>query len=164
MTTADGPYLAAPEQGVTLWGAPGSGKSGLLGALYAASLRRGADGWSAHVKDCDDEHSQERLKEAYLGLLERNNAKTGIVPGGYQPLRLTLRRSRGRRSVAAVRVALVDPAGEFSTQLELGTTPEGRALFSRVARGGGVLWLFEARGDAYGNARAEQPEDVNTRM
>ena len=156
MSTFDMPALPTTEKGVTLWGAPGAGKSGLLGALYAASLRRGADGWSAHVKDCDDEYSQERLKEAYLGLLDRNNAKTGLPRGEYAPLRLTLRRARGRRSSAAMRVALVDPAGEFSTQLELGTTPEGRALFSRVARGGGVLWLFEAHDD--------RAEDATMRM
>jgi hypothetical protein len=147
----------ALEHGVTLWGAPGAGKSGLLGALYAASLRPDVDGWSAHPKDCEDAYTQERLKDAYLGLRGRTNTKTGLPAAGgdYPPLRAVLRRLRGRRSVEALRVALVDPAGEFSTQLELGTTPEGRTLFGRIARGGGVVWLVEA---------SQRADDVGARM
>jgi hypothetical protein len=145
-----------PEHGVTLWGAPGAGKSGLLGALYAASLTPSVDGWSAHPKDAEDAFTQERLKEAYLGLRGRTNTKTGMPAAGeYPPLRVVLRRRRGGRPAAALRVALVDPAGEFSTQLELGTTREGRALFSRIAHGAGVLWLVEP---------SRRPGDVDARM
>lgn len=137
--------LPPAERGVVLWGAPGAGKSGLLGALYAASIRSDLSGWSAHPRDCDDAYTQQRLKDAYLGLIERTNAKTGLPSGSeYAPLRLMLRRARGRRETAALRIALIDPAGEFSTQLDLAGTPAGRALFGRVARASGVLWLFEA--------------------
>ena len=137
--------MPTTERGVVLWGAPGAGKSGLLGALYAASMRQDTDGWSAHPRDCDDAYTQQRLKDAYLGLVERANAKTGMPSGTeYAPLRLMLRRSRGRRETAALRVALIDPAGEFSTQLDLAGTAPGRALFARVAKATGVLWMFEA--------------------
>ncbi|AHG87926.1 hypothetical protein J421_0389 [Gemmatirosa kalamazoonensis] len=147
---------ATLEHGVTLWGAPGAGKSGLLGALYAASLAPDADGWSAHPKDAEDALTQERLKDAYLGLRGRTNTKTGMPAAGeYPPLRVLLRRRRGGRQVGAMRVALVDPAGEFSTQLELGTTREGRSLFARIARGGGVVWLVEP---------GQRPHDVGARM
>src|SRR5690349_19664346 len=119
--------MPTTERGVVLWGAPGAGKSGLLGALYAASMRQDADGWSAHPRDCDDAYTQQRLKDAYLGLVERTNAKTGMPSGTeYAPLRLMLRRARGRRETAALRVALIDPAGEFSTQLDLAGTAPGR--------------------------------------
>ncbi len=137
---------ASREHGVTLWGAPGAGKSGVLGALYAASLHPELDAWTAHPKDCEDVVTQERLHEAYLGLRGRTNTKTGLPAAGseYPPLRVMLRRQRGGRADSALRVALVDPAGEFSTRLELGATPEGRALFRRVATGAGVVWLVDA--------------------
>jgi hypothetical protein len=152
----DAVTISTPEHGVTLWGAPGAGKSGLLGALYAASLRTDGEGWSAHPKDCEDAFTQERLKDAYLGLRGRTNTKTGMPAAGeYPPLRVVLRRLHAGRPVAALRVALVDPAGEFSTQLELGSTREGRALFARIAAGGGVLWLIES---------GHRPDDVAARM
>ena len=69
-------------------------------ALRRVAARRSVDGWSAHPKDCEDAYTQERLKDAYLGLRGRTNTKTGMPAAGgeYPPLRVVLRRMRGRRA------------------------------------------------------------------
>src|SRR6478736_6154218 len=89
------------HDGFFLWGAPKAGKSGFIGALYG--LSRG-----------DDPHTQEMVLRAHEELSERRNTKTGVRDTPYRPLRLTLRKMKAGRQVGQLRVALVDPAGEFS--------------------------------------------------
>jgi hypothetical protein len=137
------PLLPGVAEGLVLWGAPASGKTGLLGALYATHASGEDTRWEAHPKDCEDEYTQQRLFEAYEQLLQRRNDKT-TVRAEFRPLRLTLRQYEQGRQRATLRLALVDPAGEFSTSPELGTTPEGRALFRQIATSNGLLWLFDA--------------------
>jgi hypothetical protein len=138
---------ADPHDGFFLWGAPNAGKSGFIGGLYG--LSRAADGerWTAHPKDCDDPHTQEIVLRAYEELRHRKNTKTGVRDVPYRPLKLTLRKMRGAREVGALRVALVDPAGEFSTDPTYRASSAGRALYREVATSHGVLWLFEATPD-----------------
>jgi hypothetical protein len=140
---------AAPTRDTLhLWGAPAAGKTGLLGALYATSKSREPDRWEAHPKDCRDAYTQEQLLDAYEQLLDRAIVKTDVRKDGYRPIEFLLRQyRRGAATGDTLRLSIVDPAGEYSTRTELGLTEHGRSLFSRVAHGGGLLWLFSAAPD-----------------
>ncbi|MDF1506238.1 hypothetical protein [Roseisolibacter sp. H3M3-2] len=149
MTTLDAtaPLVqAAPtRETLHLWGAPAAGKTGLLGALYATSKSREPDRWEAHPKDSRDAYTQEQLLDAYEQLLDRAVAKTDVRKDGYRPIEFLLRQYRkGAATGDTLRLSIVDPAGEYSTRAELGHTEHGKALFARVANGGGLLWLFSA--------------------
>ena len=133
------------HDGFFLWGAPKAGKSGFIGALYG--LSRGEDvveRWTAHPKDCDDAHTQEMVLRAHEELRDRRNTKTGVRDTPYRPLRLTLRKMKAGRQVGELRVALVDPAGEFSVDPGHRLSTAGKHLYRQVATSHGVLWLFEA--------------------
>jgi hypothetical protein len=137
-----------PHETLHLWGAPAAGKTGVLGALYATSKSREPDRWEAHPKDCRDAYTQEQLLDAYEQLLDRALVKTDVRKDGYRPLDFLLRQyRRGAPSGGTLRLSIVDPAGEYSVRTELGHTEHGRSLFARVARGGGLLWLFSAAPD-----------------
>jgi hypothetical protein len=139
---------ARPHETLHLWGAPAAGKTGVLGALYATSKSREPDRWEAHPKDCGDAYTQEQLLDAYEQLLDRALVKTDVRKDGYRPLDFLLRQyRRGVPSGDTLRLSIVDPAGEYSVRTELGHTEHGRSLFARVARGGGLLWLFSAAPD-----------------
>jgi hypothetical protein len=143
------PALARGEthDGFFLWGAPKAGKSGFIGALYGLSRGDDAERWTAHPKDCDDQHTQEMVLRAHEELSERRNTKTGVRDTAYRPLRLTLRKMKVGRQVGELRVALVDPAGEFSVDPAHRLSSAGRNLYRQVATSHGVLWLFEATPD-----------------
>ena len=137
-----------PHETLHLWGAPAAGKTGVLGALYATSKSREPDRWEAHPKDCRDAYTQEQLLDAYEQLLDRALVKTDVRKDGYRPLDFLLRQyRRGVPSGDTLRLSIVDPAGEYSVRTELGHTEHGRSLFARVARGGGLLWLFSGAPD-----------------
>jgi hypothetical protein len=87
---------------------------------------------------------------AHEELSRRRNTKTGVRDTPYRPLRLTLRKMNGGRQVSELRVALVDPAGEFSVDPAHRLSSAGKHLYRQVATSHGVLWLFEATPD--GNA------------
>ena len=139
---------ADPHDGFFLWGAPKAGKSGFIGALYGLSRADEGERWTAHPKDCDDPHTQEMVLRAYEELCERRNTKTGVRDTPYRPLKLTLRRMKGGREDRALRVALVDPAGEFSSDPAHRLSFAGKELYRQVATSHGVLWLFEATPNA----------------
>ena len=143
------PMLGAGDthDGFFLWGAPKAGKSGFIGALYGLSRGDDVERWTAHPKDCDDPHTQEMVLRAHEELSERRNTKTGVRDTPYRPLRLTLRKMRSGRQVAELRVALVDPAGEFSVDPAHRLSSAGKQLYRQVATSHGVLWLFEATPD-----------------
>jgi len=132
------------HDGFFLWGAPKAGKSGFIGALYGLSRGADVERWTAHPKDCDDSHTQEMVLRAHEELRERRNTKTGVRDMPYRPLRLTLRKMKAGRQVAELRVALVDPAGEFSVDPTHRLSFAGKQLYRQVATSHGVLWLFEA--------------------
>jgi hypothetical protein len=135
------------HDGFFLWGAPKAGKSGFIGALYGLSRGDDAERWTAHPKDCDDPHTQEMVLRAHEQLSERRNTKTGVRDTPYRPLRLTLRKMKAGRQVGELRVALVDPAGEFSVDPAHRLSTAGKQLYRQVATSHGVLWLFEATPD-----------------
>jgi hypothetical protein len=135
------------HDGFFLWGAPKAGKSGFIGALYGLSRGDEVERWTAHPKDCDDPHTQEMVLRAHEELRERRNTKTGVRDTAYRPLRLTLRKMQAGRQVAELRVALVDPAGEFSVDPVHRLSSAGKNLYKQVATSHGVLWLFEATPD-----------------
>src|SRR5215211_2934745 len=135
------------HDGFFLWGAPKAGKSGFIGALYGLSRGEDVERWTAHPKDCDDPHTQEMVLRAHEELSERRNTKTGVRDTPYRPLRLTLRKMRAGRQVGELRVALVDPAGEFSVDPAHRLSSAGKHLYRQVATSHGVLWLFEATPD-----------------
>jgi hypothetical protein len=132
------------HDGFFLWGAPKAGKSGFIGALYGLSRGDDVERWTAHPKDCDDPHTQEMVLRAHEQLSERRNTKTGVRDMPYRPLRLTLRKMKSGRQVGELRVALVDPAGEFSVDPAHRLSSAGKQLYRQVATSHGVLWLFEA--------------------
>jgi len=138
------------HDGFFLWGAPKAGKSGFIGALYGLSRGEDVERWTAHPKDCDDPHTQEMVLRAHEELSARRNTKTGVRDTPYRPLRLTLRKMNAGRQVSELRVALVDPAGEFSVDPAHRISFAGKHLYRQVATSHGVLWLFEATPD--GNA------------
>ena len=135
------------HDGFFLWGAPKAGKSGFIGALYGLSRGDDVERWTAHPKDCDDPHTQEMVLRAHEELSERRNTKTGVRDTPYRPLRLTLRKMKAGRQVGELRVALVDPAGEFSVDPSHRLSTAGKQLYRQVATSHGVLWLFEATPD-----------------
>jgi len=135
------------HDGFFLWGAPKAGKSGFIGALYGLSRGDDVERWTAHPKDCDDPHTQEMVLRAHEELSERRNTKTGVRDTPYRPLRLTLRKMKAGRQVGQLRVALVDPAGEFSVDPSHRLSSAGKQLYRQVATSHGVLWLFEATPD-----------------
>lgn len=135
------------HDGFFLWGAPKAGKSGFIGALYGLSRGDDVERWTAHPKDCDDPHTQEMVLRAHEELSERRNTKTGVRDTPYRPLRLTLRKTKAGRQVSELRVALVDPAGEFSVDPAHRLSSAGKQLYRQVATSHGVLWLFEATPD-----------------
>ena len=135
------------HDGFFLWGAPKAGKSGFIGALYGLSRGDDVDRWTAHPKDCDDPHTQEMVLRAHEELSERRNTKTGVRDTPYRPLRLTLRKMKAGRQVGELKVALVDPAGEFSVDPAHRLSSAGKHLYRQVATSHGVLWLFEATPD-----------------
>src|SRR5688500_10172933 len=135
------------HDGFFLWGAPKAGKSGFIGALYGLSRGEDAERWTAHPKDCEDPHTQEMVLRAHEELSERRNTKTGVRDTAYRPLRLTLRKMKVGRQVGELRVALVDPAGEFSVDPAHRLSSAGKNLYRQVATSHGVLWLFEATPD-----------------
>ena len=135
------------HDGFFLWGAPKAGKSGFIGALYGLSRGDDVERWTAHPKDCDDPHTQEMVLRAHEELSERRNTKTGVRDTPYRPLRLTLRKMKTGRQVGELRVALVDPAGEFSVDPAHRLSSAGKQLYRQVATSHGVLWLFEATPD-----------------
>ena len=135
------------HDGFFLWGAPKAGKSGFIGALYGLSRGDDVERWTAHPKDCDDPHTQEMVLRAHEELRERRNTKTGVRDMPYRPLRLTLRKMKAGRQVGELRVALVDPAGEFSVDPTHRLSFAGKQLYRQVATSHGVLWLFEATPD-----------------
>ena len=135
------------HDGFFLWGAPKAGKSGFIGALYGLSRGDDVERWTAHPKDCDDPHTQEMVLRAHEELSERRNTKTGVRDTPYRPLRLTLRKMKAGRQVSQLRVALVDPAGEFSVDPSHRLSSVGKQLYRQVATSHGVLWLFEATPD-----------------
>jgi hypothetical protein len=108
--------------------------------------------WTAHPKDCDDAHTQEVLLRAFEELKERKNTKTGVRSDAYRPLRLTLRKMNGARESGTLRVALVDPAGEYSTDTAHRLSFAGKAIYRQVATSHGLLWLFEATPDGQPSA------------
>jgi hypothetical protein len=132
------------HDGFFLWGAPKAGKSGFIGALYGLSRGDDVERWTAHPKDCDDPHTQEMVLRAHEELSERRNTKTGVRDTPYRPLRLTLRKMKAGRQAGELRVALVDPAGEFSVDPGHRLSSAGKQLYRQVATSHGVLWLFEA--------------------
>ena len=135
------------HDGFFLWGAPKAGKSGFIGALYGLSRGDDVERWTAHPKDCDDPHTQEMVLRAHEELSERRNTKTGVRDTPYRPLRLTLRKTKAGRPAGELRVALVDPAGEFSVDPAHRLSSAGRQLYRQVATSHGLLWLFEATPD-----------------
>ena len=135
------------HDGFFLWGAPKAGKSGFIGALYGLSRGEDTERWTAHPKDCDDPHTQEMVLRAHEELSGRCNTKTGVRDTPYRPLRLTLRKMNSGRQVSELRVALVDPAGEFSVDPAHRLSSAGKYLYRQVATSHGVLWLFEATPD-----------------
>lgn len=135
------------HDGFFLWGAPKAGKSGFIGALYGLSRGDDVERWTAHPKDCDDPHTQEMVLRAHEELSERRNTKTGVRDTPYRPLRLTLRKMKAGRQIGQLRVALVDPAGEFSVDPSHRLSSVGKQLYRQVATSHGVLWLFEATPD-----------------
>lgn len=135
------------HDGFFLWGAPKAGKSGFIGALYGLSRGDDVERWTAHPKDCDDPHTQEMVLQAHEQLSERRNTKTGVRDTPYRPLRLTLRKMKVGRQASELRVALVDPAGEFSIDPAHRLSSAGKHLYRQVATSHGVLWLFEATPD-----------------
>jgi len=135
------------HDGFFLWGAPKAGKSGFIGALYGLSRGDDVERWTAHPKDCDDPHTQAMVLRAHEELSERRNTKTGVRDMPYRPLRLTLRKMKAGRQVGELRVALVDPAGEFSVDPAHRLSSAGKQLYRQVATSHGVLWLFEATPD-----------------
>jgi len=135
------------HDGFFLWGAPKAGKSGFIGALYGLSRGDDVERWTAHPKDCDDPHTQAMVLRAHEELSERRNTKTGVRDMPYRPLRLTLRKMKSGRQVGELRVALVDPAGEFSVDPAHRLSSAGKQLYRQVATSHGVLWLFEATPD-----------------
>ena len=135
------------HDGFFLWGAPKAGKSGFIGALYGLSRGDDVNRWTAHPKDCDDPHTQEMVLRAHEELSERRNTKTGVRDTPYRPLRLTLRKMKAGRQVGELKVALVDPAGEFSVDPAHRLSSAGKHLYRQVATSHGVLWLFEATPD-----------------
>ena len=135
------------HDGFFLWGAPKAGKSGFIGALYGLSRGEDVERWTAHPKDCDDPHTQEMVLRAHEELSERRNTKTGVRDTPYRPLRLTLRKMKTGRQVSELRVALVDPAGEFSVDPAHRLSSAGKHLYRQVATSHGVLCLFEATPD-----------------
>jgi hypothetical protein len=135
------------HDGFFLWGAPKAGKSGFIGALYGLSRGDDTERWTAHPKDCDDPHTQEMVLRSHEELSERRNTKTGVRDTPYRPLRLTLRKMKAGRQVGQLRVALVDPAGEFSVDPAHRLSSTGKQLYRQVATSHGVLWLFEATPD-----------------
>ena len=135
------------HDGFFLWGAPKAGKSGFIGALYGLSRGEDSERWTAHPKDCDDPHTQEMVLRAHEELSGRRNTKTGVRDAPYRPLRLTLRKMKSGRQVSELRVALVDPAGEFSVDPAHRLSSAGKYLYRQVATSHGVLWLFEATPD-----------------
>ena len=143
------PSLPAGDthDGFFLWGAPKAGKSGFIGALYGLSRGADVERWTAHPKDCDDPHTQAMVLRAHEELSERRNTKTGVRDMPYRPLRLTLRKTKSGRQVGELRVALVDPAGEFSVDPTHRLSSAGKQLYRQVATSHGVLWLFEATPD-----------------
>ena len=147
--TASMPALGSGDthDGFFLWGAPKAGKSGFIGALYGLSRGDDVERWTAHPKDCDDPHTQEIVLRAHEELRDRRNTKTGVRDTAYRPLRLTLRKMSAGRQVAELRVALVDPAGEFSVDPVHRLSSAGKNLYKQVATSHGVLWLFEATPD-----------------
>jgi hypothetical protein len=140
------------HDGFFLWGAPKAGKSGFIGALYGLSRGDDVERWTAHPKDCDDPHTQEMVLRAHEELSERRNTKTGVRDTPYRPLRLTLRKMKVGRQVAELRVALVDPAGEFSVDPAHRLSSAGKQLYRQVATSHGILWLFEATPDGAASA------------
>jgi hypothetical protein len=98
-------------------------------------------------KDCDDPHTQEMVLRAHEELSGRRNTKTGVRDAPYRPLRLTLRKMKSGRQGERARVALVDPAGEFSVDPAHRLSSAGKYLYRQVATSHGVLWLFEATPD-----------------
>src|SRR4030095_5790349 len=143
------PSLPAGDthDGFFLWGAPKAGKSGFIGALYGLSRGDDIERWTAHPKDCDDPHTQEMVLRAHEELSQRRNTKTGIRDTPYRHVRLTLRKMNAGRQVSELRVALVDPAGEFSVDPTHRLSLAGKQLYRQVATSHGVLWLFEATPD-----------------
>ena len=135
------------HDGFFLWGAPKAGKSGFIGALYGLSRGEDVDRWTAHPKDCDDPHTQEMVLRAHEELSERRNTKTGVRDTPYRPLRLTLRKMKAGRQVGELKVALVDPAGEFCIDPAHRLSSAGKQLYRQVATSHGVLWLFDATPD-----------------
>ena len=160
------------HDGFFLWGAPKAGKSGFIGALYGLSRGDDVERWTAHPKDCDDPHTQAMVLRAHEELSERRNTKTGVRDMPYRPLRLTLRKMKSGRQVGELRVALVDPAGEFSVDPTHRLSSAGQAAVSTggdeprraVALRGDARWRSldarsppdprAARGAARGGRRA----------
>jgi len=133
---------------VLLWGGKGSGKSGLLGALWQAggSEDTSAGRWSIAPGDIDDALTKNYLIDAYTMLREGQRQAT-MPAAEYPALRLTARRWVAGNPRASLELVFTDPAGEYADD-PLRARQQGAPLLDRMMNAGGVIWLFDAMADS----------------
>jgi len=133
---------------VLLWGGKGSGKSGLLGALWQAggAVPDGSGRWCISPGDIHDTLTKNYLIDAYTMLREGQRRAT-MPATEYPDLRLTARRWVAGSPRAALDLAFTDPAGEYADD-PLRARQQGSQLLDRMMTAGGVVWLFDAMADS----------------
>ena len=129
---------------VLLWGGKGSGKSGLLGALWQAggAATDGTARWCISPGDIQDAVTKNYLIDAYTMLREGQRRAT-MPSSEYPDLRLTARRWVAGSPRAALDLTFTDPAGEYADD-PLRARQQGSHLLDRMMTAGGVVWLFDA--------------------
>jgi hypothetical protein len=133
---------------VLLWGGKGSGKSGLLGALWQAggTSADGSGRWCISPGDIHDAVTKNYLIDAYTMLREGQRRAT-MPASEYPELRMTARRWVAGSPRAALDLTFTDPAGEYADD-PVRARQQGTELLDRMMTGGGVIWLFDAMADS----------------
>lgn len=128
---------------VLLWGGKGSGKSGLLGALWHAG-GAGDDAtprWCISPGDIHDTVTKDYLIDAHTMLREGQRRAT-MPSAEYPDLRMTARRWVSGSPRGALDLAFTDPAGEYADD-PLRARQQGGHLLDRMMGAAGVIWLFD---------------------
>ncbi|HKO15461.1 MAG TPA: hypothetical protein VJU87_04430, partial [Gemmatimonadaceae bacterium] len=120
---------------VALWGAPGSGKSGIAGALHVESGRSAGARWTVLSVGLDADACA-YVDSASLALRRRGVRETTIRRPA-APVLLPLSRRDGARTLDRLQLLVVDPSGSNRSP------DEPRSAHERALCADAMLWLID---------------------
>jgi len=132
---------AMPERRRTIvvWGAPQSGKSGLIGALRSEATKSVGDRWALDLDDASPEVVS--YAESSSLALRLRGVKDTPIRRPERAFSIPVRRHDGRRITGSIDLTILDPRGDLADEP---TSPTARQVLAAARTADGILWLIEA--------------------